>query len=155
MADWEKIKAEYITTDISVRELATKHGVHYTTIGKKASKEGWQDLRQQQTNTTLTKILTAVSEQKVDRATKLCNAADVLLEKIVAGMTKGDSIAPNAAKNYSDAMRNIKEILMIRSAEDIEEQKERIAKLRREAQKTDESKTITISLEGGLEEYAE
>ena len=37
MADWEKIKAEYITTDISVRDLAQKHGVHYTTIGKKAS----------------------------------------------------------------------------------------------------------------------
>ena len=152
MADWEKIKAEYITTDISVRELATKHGVHYTTIGKKASKEGWQDLRQQQTNTTLTKILTAVSEQKVDRATKLCNAADVLLEKIVAGMTKGDSIAPNAAKNYSDAIKNIKEILMIKSAEDIEEQRARIEKLRKEVSE-DKNEPIRVIIDESIEEY--
>ena len=155
MADWEKIKAEYITTDISVRDLAQKYGVHYTTVGKKASKEGWQDLRQQQTNTTLTKILTAVTEQKVDRAAKLCNAADVLLDKIVAGMHKGDSIAPTAAKNYSDAMKNIRDILMIRSEDDIAEQKARIAKLQKESEKAERNEGFTITFEGGIDSYAQ
>lgn len=155
MADWEKIKAEYITTDISVRDLAQKHGVHYTTIGKKASKEGWQELRQQQTNTTLTKILTAASDQKVDRATKLYNAADELLEKIVAGISSADVVSATAAKNYSDALRNLKEVHMIRSAEDIEEQKARIEKLRKEAEKSDKNDGFTITLEGGTEAYVQ
>lgn len=155
MADWEKIKAEYITTEISVRDLAQKYGVHYTTIGKKASKEGWQTLRQQQTNTTLTKILEADTEQKVDRATKLYNAADDLLEKIVTGISSVSIVSPTAAKNYSDALKNIKEIHMIRSAEDIEEQKARIAKLQKEAEKQDNDRSaITVTLEGGLSDYA-
>lgn len=155
MADWEKIKAEYITTDISVRDLAQKHGVHYTTIGKKASKEGWQELRQQQTNTTLTKILTAVSDQKVDRATKLYDATDELLDKIVAGISSVDVVSPTAAKNYSDALKNIKEIHMIRSAEDVEEQKARIAKLQKEAEKQDNDKEpIKVVIEKNLEEYS-
>lgn len=156
MADWEKIKAEYITTEISVRDLAQKYGVHYTTIGKKASKEGWQTLRQQQTNMTLTKILEADTEQKVDRATKLYNAADDLLEKIVSGISSVAIVSPTAAKNYSDALRNIKEIHMIRSTEDVEEQKARIAKLQKETQKVDNEKSsITITLEGSLSDYAQ
>ena len=154
MADWEKIKAEYITTEVSVRDLAQKYGVHYTTIGKKASKEGWQELRQQQTNTTLTKILTAVTDQKVDRATKLYNAADDLLEKIVAGISSATIVSPNAAKNYSDALKNIKEIHMIRTQEDIEEQKARIAKLQKEAQKADTTEPIRVVIEDDLMKYS-
>lgn len=153
MADWEKIKAEYITTDISVRDLAQKHGVHYTTIGKKASKEGWQTQRQQQTNTTLTKILQADTEQKVDRATKLYNAADELLNKIVAGISSAGIVTPTAAKNYSDALKNIKEIHMIRSAEDIEEQKARISKLQKEAVSGDKNEPIRVVIDDGLNQY--
>ena len=153
MADWEKIKAEYITTDISVRDLAQKHGVHYTTIGKKASKEGWQTQRQQQTNTTLTKILQADTEQKVDRATKLYNAADELLNKIVAGISSAGIVTPTAAKNYSDALKNIKEIHMIRSAEDIEEQKARIEKLRKDAASGDKNEPIRVVIDDGLNQY--
>ena len=48
MADWQKIKTEYITTDTSYRELSQKYGVHYTNIAKRAKKEDWQQLRQQQ-----------------------------------------------------------------------------------------------------------
>lgn len=154
-ADWAKIEAEYITTDTSYRKLADKYGLNQATVAQKAKADDWVSKRKQHASATQAEILGRDMECKVDRATKLCNAADVLLEKIVAGMNKGDSIAPTAAKNYSDAMKNIKEILMIKSAEDIEEQKERINKLRREAQKTDESKSIIISLEGGLEEYAQ
>ena len=82
----------------------------------------------------------------------MCNAADVLLDKIVAGMDKGDSIAPTAAKNYSDAMKNIKDILMIRTAEDIEEQKARIAKLQKE---TEDSKKepIRVIIDDTLNDY--
>lgn len=153
MADWEKIKAEYITTDISVRDLAQKYGVHYTTVGKKASKEGWQTQRQQQTNTTLTKILQADTEQKVDRATKLYNAADDLLEKIMAGISIASVVTPTAAKNYSDALKNIKDIHMIRSAEDIEEQRARIAKLKKEADSESKKEPIRVIIGDELIEY--
>ena len=154
MADWEKIKAEYITTEVSVRDLAQKYGVHYTTIGKKASKEDWQELRQQQTNTTLTKILTADTEKKVDRATRLKTVADKLLERVEDLVANDDRLTATAIKNLSDALKNIKEAQMIRTQEDIDEQKARIAKLQKEAQKEEVDTEIKVTIGGDLEVYS-
>jgi hypothetical protein len=50
-------------------------------------------------------------------------------------------VTPTAAKNYSDALKNIKEIHMIRSAEDIEEQKARIRNLQRQTEKDEVHET--------------
>lgn len=155
MADWEKMKAEYLTTDITIRELAQKYGVHYTTIGKKAAKEDWQTLRQQQSNKTLTRILTADTKRKADRAARLMTVADKLTDKIERYVDGADVITPTSAKNIADAMKSLKEVCMIRTPEDIEEQKARINKLRNEANKVDQDKTITITLEGGLSDYAQ
>ena len=154
MADWEKIKAEYIATDTSYRELGQKYGVNYATIGRKAAKEGWQTQRQQHVNNTLTKILDVDTEQKVDRATKLYSAADELLEKIVAGISSAAAVTPNAAKNYSDALKNIKEIHMIRSAEDVEEQKARIAKLQKEAKNENNNEQIRVVMDDDAGNYS-
>ncbi len=155
MADWEKIKAEYLTTEISIRDLAQKHGVHYTTIAKKASKEEWQTQRQQQANKTLTKMLAADTKQKVDRATRLKTVADKLLDKVEVLVAQDDYLSAAAIKNLSDALKNIKEAQMIRTQEDIEEQKARITKLQNEATKVESDKSITIKLEGGLSDYAQ
>ena len=82
MADWNKIKTEYLTTDTSYRKLAEKYSVNATTIAKKASKEDWQSQRQQQANETLSKMLAADTKQKVDRVARLMTVADKLLEKV-------------------------------------------------------------------------
>lgn len=153
-ADWAKIRAEYITTGISYRDLAKKYGVNYTTIGKKAAKEDWPTQRQQQTNKTLTATLTAVTSDSVNRAVRLSSAADLLLTKIEQGIASAPIVTATAAKNYSDALKNIKDIHMIRTEEDIEEQKARIAKLHREAEKSDQSSCITVKLEG-MDGYGE
>ena len=155
MTDWNKISAEYITTGISYRKLAEKYGLDQATIARKAKKEGWVSKRQHHADKTQAEILNADIEQRTDRATKLYNAADELLNKIVAGISSAAAVTPNAAKNYSDALKNIKEIHMIRSAEDIEEQKARIDKLRKEAEKSDKNDGFTITLEGGTEAYVQ
>ena len=41
MADWKKIKTEYITTETSYRKLAQKYGLDQATIARRAKKEGW------------------------------------------------------------------------------------------------------------------
>jgi hypothetical protein len=152
MADWEKIKAEYITKNESPRTLAKKYRVSKDTIYQKINDEDWKGQKGQYKDTTGTKIIEAVQAQEVDRATKLFNASDLLLEKIVAGISAVEIVAPTAAKNYSDALRNIKEIHMIRTAEDIEEQKARIAKLQKE---TEDSKKepIRVIIDDTLNDY--
>ena len=156
MADWKKIEAEYITTETSYRKLAQKYGLNQATVAQKAKAEDWVGKRKQHASATQAEILDRDMECKVDRATKLYNAADDLLEKIVAGISKADVVTPTAAKNYSDALKNIKEIHMIRTQEDIDEQKARIAKLQKDAEKQDNDKSsITIKLEGSLSDYAQ
>lgn len=151
MADWEKIKAEYLTTETSYRKLAVKYGVNATTIAKKASKEGWQSQRQQQASTTLSKMLEADTKQKVDRATRLMTVADKLLNKVEQAVDQEGPISAGAIKNLSDALKNIRETQMIRNEQDIREQEARIAKLQKEAQKDtdDKDKTVIVTIAGG------
>ena len=151
MADWQKIKTEYITTDTSYRELSQKYGVHYTNIAKRAKKEDWQQLRQQQTNTTQTKMIQAVERRKVDRAARLMTVADKLLNKVEQVVDQEGPISAGAIKNLSDALKNIRDAQMLKSDADLREQEARIAKLQKEAQADDDGKdkTVIVTIAGG------
>ena len=154
MADWKKIEAEYITTETSYRKLAQKYGLNQATVAQKAKAEDWVGKRKQQASAAQALILEKDINKKVDRATKLYNAADELLEKIVKGISSVAVLSPTAAKNYSDALKNIKEVHMIRTQEDIEEQKARIAKIQKEAQKADTNEPVRVVIEDDLIKYS-
>lgn len=162
MADWNKIKTEYLTTDTSYRKLAQKYGVNATTIAKKASKEDWVSQRNQQASRTLSKTLTAVSNREVDRATRLQRVADRLLAKVERLIDEDDKLmeesegenmllGPKGMKSLAGVLKDIKEVQMIRSEADLREQEARIAKLRREAEREedDHNKTVVVTIAGG------
>ena len=155
MADWQKIQTAYITSDTSYRKLADKYGIDQATIARKAKKEDWVSKRQQHLSEVQAKILSADMEGKVDRAERLMSVADKLLEKVEQWVAMGEPISANSIKNLSDAIKNIKEVQMIRTAEDVEEQKVRIANLRKQAEK-DEANTepVRVIIEDGLAEYS-
>ena len=156
MADWNKIKAEYITTDTSYRKLADKYSVDQATIARRAKKEDWVSKRQHHADKTQAKILTADTQKKVDRVGRLMTVADKLLMKVELAVDQEGPISAGAIKNLSDALKNIRETQMIRSDQDIREQEARIAKLQKEAEKQDNEKSsITITLEGSLSDYAQ
>lgn len=157
MADWSNIKTEYITTETSYRELSQKYGVHYTNIAKRASKEGWQQLRQQHATRTQTKMVDAVERRKVDRAARLLDVSDLLLEKVRKLIDSDDKIAMDTQgmKHLSGVLKDLKEIQMIRSELDIREQEARIEKLRREAQQEQNREPIQVIIGEGLEDYTQ
>ena len=157
MADWSNIKTEYITTETSYRELSQKYGVHYTNIAKRASKEGWQQLRQQHATRTQTKMVDAVERKKVDRAAMLLDVSDLLLEKVRKRIDSDDKIAMDTQgmKHLSGVLKDLKEIQMIRSDLDIREQEARIEKLRREAQQEQNREPIQVIIGEGLEDYTQ
>lgn len=156
MADWQKIKTEYITTDTSYRKLAQKHGVHYNAIANRAKQEGWISQRNQFCDTTVTKTVNAISNRQVDRATKLIDVSDLLLAK-VKSLLETDSellIDTQGLKHISGVLKDIKEVQMIKSQKDLEEQDARIAKLRREAEgDEDRDDTPKLVVEGLPEEF--
>ena len=158
MADWQKIKTEYITTDTSYRKLAEKYGVHYNAIANRSKQEGWISQRNQHCDSTMTKTLDAISDKQVDRATNLISVADKLLAR-VQDLIEMDSellVAPQNLKHISGVLKDIKEIQMIRSDADMREQEARIKKLQKEAEQEDTNTEVVITFgSGGKKEWAE
>lgn len=159
MADWNKIKTEYLTSDTSYRKLAQKYGVNATTIAKKASKEDWVSQRQQQANRTLSKTLTAVSNRQVNRAARLQKVADKLLNKIEAAVDDYNMavllVDRQSLRQITGALKDIKDIQMIRSEADLREQEARIAKLLKEAEREDSGPNkVVIQIEGGEDTWS-
>lgn len=154
MADWEKIEAEYITTDTSYRKLARKYGLNQATIAQKAKAEDWVGKRKRQASTTQAKIISAVEGEKVNRAVRLQNVADKLLDKVEV-LADGDGLITAAGlKNLSEVLKNLKDVQMICSEADMREQEARIRNLEKQAQKEDDNKSIAVTLEGSLNNYA-
>ena len=152
MADWQKIKTEYITTNTSYRKLAQKHGVHYNAVANRAKQEGWISQRNQYCDRTVTKTVNAISNKQVDRAANLISVADQLLEKVKSLLETDAEVLSDtqSMKHISGVLKDIKEIQMIRSDADMREQEARIANLRKQAEKEDNlSKDVTITIEGG------
>ena len=157
MADWKKIKTEYITTDTSYRKLAQKYSIDSAVIGRRAKNEEWVKLRQQYIDKTQTKTIDAISNQQVDRAANLIYVADQLLAKVKSLLETDAEVLSDtqSMKHISGVLKDIKEIQMIRSEADMREQDARIAKLRREAEADDKKdNTIVIQFAEGSEEFA-
>lgn len=153
MVNKDEVRREYITTKLSLRALAKKHGLNKDRVCRWAKEEDWETLRRQHCDKTETAVLEKDIQNKTDRIDALYAASDMLLEKVVAGITNAPLLTPTAAANYSNALKNIKEIQMIKSAEDLEEQRARIDKLRKDTERGDQSTSITVTLEGGMAEY--
>lgn len=84
--DWKQIKAAYIAGGISLRELADKHGVSFSTIQKKSMEEKWGELRKKSGRKSEEKIIDSVSSKEAKKAVKkisrVVDLTDKLLDKI-------------------------------------------------------------------------
>lgn len=145
MANWSKIKTEYITTNISYRNLAEKHGIHYNAIANRAKQEGWLLQRKQFCDKTVTNTLDTISNKQVDRATNLIYVSDILLGKVKSLLESDTEVLSDtqSMKHISGVLKDIKEIQMIRSDADMREQEARIKKLQAEAQRNDDDNEDT------------
>lgn len=151
--DWNKIKAEYIAGGTSYRKLADKYGIDRNKIQVRATKENWVSLKSQAQAKTESKMVDAISDKDAEVAKSIIDVADKLLEEIYgmlgSGVTNAQSI-----KSLTSALKDIKEIKGYKSDLDMEEQRERINKLRREAQEEKQDKEITIVFGSDAEDYS-
>lgn len=156
--DWSKLKREYIAGGTSYRKLAEKHGVSFSTLRKVAAKEGWTELRDKARAKADTKLTDLISDQQAERFKRLQDVTDMLLdnlENIVTKVTLEEMILDKyTLKQITGALKDIKDIQNIKSGLDLEEQKARIAILKKQAESDDDSDTaVKITIEGGDEEW--
>lgn len=184
MADWQKIKTEYITTDISLRKLAQKYGIRYATVQDRSKKEGWITLRDQHRTSTVSKSISKISNKQADKLARIEGITDKLLMKleqavdeldleIIKKKTKleedgfevttesmvaqeGGIVDRAGLRHLTAALKDLKEIQMLKSELDRQEQQARIDKLRKEAEKEEKNnEPVRVIMDDGLMEYSE
>ena len=152
-ADWLTVKLDYISGNEGYRALAKKHGVSFSTLQKKAKLENWPALRMKAERDADATVVELASADRVSRAVRIENLADLLLDKIELTLNGIDGRKSNkACKDLSDALRNAKDILGVRTEKDMEEQDARIAKLRQDCGQ-DKHEPVVVVMGGEAESY--
>ena len=154
---WKRIKAEYIAGGISLQKLAEKYDVSFSTIQKKSMEEKWGNLRKINRRKVEEKIIDSVSSKEAKKAVDLFDIADLLADKVrEIAETVSD---PDSIKKLTSAIKDIKdirEIKGVKSDADMREQEARIAKLRKEAEREDDTTNeIEVVFKAGEEAWNE
>lgn len=92
--DWEAIKKEYITKNISIQKLAEKYNIPYRTISNKAFSQKWadakRDFREKKETKTFEKTLEKVSEIDSDKLVKAIAIVDAFSDRVQTMMDDKD-----------------------------------------------------------------
>lgn len=158
MADinWNAIRTDYITSNVSYRDLEAKYGVCYRQIAKKGKAEGWGSQRSQHNAKVVTKILDDDIEQKVSGIERLESVADKVLTKVEAYIDACDptAIDTQSMKHITGVLKDIKDVM--RNRKDLKEQDARIKKLQMEAEQEDTNTEVVITFGSeGKKQWAE
>lgn len=156
MIDWKTIETEYVTTDISHRQLAEKYGIGRSRLSQYASKEKWKEKRDKHRANTVAKTINAIASQQANRAVRLQTVADKLLTKVERLIEDDESLLADTSsmRDISRILKDLKDIQMIKSDADIREQEARIDKLRKEAMVEKENNEVKVTIVGDLDEYS-
>lgn len=150
MDDMGKAKREYLKGGVSYRALAVKYGIPFKKLAARGKAENWVGLREQTRDKTGTMVADSIAKAKADLASRVYDAASMMLDKAVAVAEKCESAKDVRA--LTAAIRDIREIAGVRSELDRQEQEARIEKLRREAEQEQQEKPELI-IQGLPEEF--
>lgn len=153
MADWKRIKAEYLAGGTSYRKLAEKYNVPRSNLERRAKDEKWAELRRQAEDKAEAKIINAISDKKATIDDKYFSLVDKLLDRAedIMEMTPVWNVA--SLKEMATAMKYLKECKGLKSEADMREQEARIEKLRKECEKDNGNDLPTLKIEGLPEEF--
>ena len=139
--DWNAIKREYVTTDISYRKLCEKHKVPFGTLKRKASAEEWLAERERYRHRVDTKSLAKAEAKATDYKSMLYDLAYKVAQQL-SDLVEGNDIvtlisAGVKPRDITGAIKDLEDALHVKSAADLKEQEARIKKLQKEAEGTD------------------
>ncbi len=120
---WEKIKHEYISTDVSYKDLAKKYGVSLRSIAGKAADEDWTKQKENYCINLASKLHQKTAEKQAESFAEyvsemrsdLIKNHQLLEKKFLETISYGDAFSPRDLKSLSgmltDLMMNYKNML--------------------------------------------
>ena len=155
--DWNAIRQEYITDETSTyRKLAQKYGVGLTALSHRAKDENWIEQRQQVKDKTITKSIEKISDKMASQAVKYESMVEAMTEKLTKAIEEVNPKDSTSIRRLTASLCDLRELLGIKSDADSREQEARIANLRKQADKEDDTASaIEITFSAGPEEWNE
>ena len=167
--DWTRIKEDYVVHGLSLRSLVKKYGISYSTVQNRANRENWQLLRRggEAVNPDFRENLDALCLRLLRLAEQ---AAEELSLNVTVTKTKtrtedgectterrllepGGKVDCKDLKILTGALKDIRDLQMLRDPLDIREQEAKIRNLERQFAGLDSA--VTVKLEGETEGFAQ
>ena len=149
--DWNLIRTEYISGDISYRKLAEKYGLSRRTVEDKAKVENWYKQKQAVRGKSVAKTVELLSDVEAEKALRIIDVADELLNRVYEQAR--EDLSPKEIRSLASALKTIKETKGIKTALEIREQEARIANLEKQVEKDNSDDTIEVVMDA-FEEYS-
>lgn len=155
--DWNAIREEYIADETSsYRKLAQKYGVSLTAVYNRSKAEDWVGQRKQVKDKTITKSIEKISDNQSENVKKYGDMVTTMTEKLTAAIKAVDPKDTTAVRRLTASLCDLRELLGIKSDADSREQEARIANLRKQADKEDDTASeIEVVFMAGPEEWNE
>jgi len=125
MYDWETIRAEYIATDISYKDLASKYGVSYDLVTKKGREGSWREARQKAREKATSKVVNIAADRRARSVDNIMKAADKLSKRLIddVDMLDGARDVSDIAKALKYAADTLAQVYGIQTPAQIHRQK--------------------------------
>ena len=74
--DWDKLRTEYITTDLSLKDISDKYGVSQRLVNTKSAEQGWVEQRKKYNAKVVEKAVNKVAAKRANQLAKELAIAD-------------------------------------------------------------------------------
>ena len=74
--DWDKLRTEYITSDLSLKDISEKYGVSQRLVNTKSAEQGWVDQRKKYNAKVVEKAVNKVAAKRANQLAKELAIAD-------------------------------------------------------------------------------
>ncbi len=196
MTDWNQVKGAYITEVCTLKELGQRFGISASSIGKRALREGWRELREKHQKATLDRALDMMERSGAEKLARMEQVSGRLLDRVDEAIDQLDlqvlrevrkdrnilyeneqrpdkptrettveseilsrekiPVDRNGIKLLAAALKDIKEVQMLRTGADVREQEAKIHKLLGEANREESvDRGIEVVFSAETEELAQ
>lgn len=84
--DLTELRAEYITGNLSLREIARKYGIPERTVQDTSGREGWVRERREYRQSVVDRVKNTAAAAAADKLAGVCVAADMMVEHIESAL---------------------------------------------------------------------
>ena len=162
--DWDSIRHEYISSSVSTKDLAEKHGIRVRTVEDRCAKEGWVQQRQEfamkVAERTAAKATEKIAENQSEVLAKVLTCVDVGADKALQ-LLEGDVSAAalehiiNSLQGIENMARSIQRILTVQQEHKMHIENERLKIDQHKAEAFNPDSEIVIRIEGSKESDVE